>query len=79
MEEESTFPLRAQRRRESIESKCPMFPGITKRLHWGFDYPAAMQGTDSEKLEKTRRIRDEIRSRIESWIVETRIGSGPED
>jgi hypothetical protein len=41
--------------------------------------PAALQGTDSEKLEGTRRLRDEIKSRIESWIVETRTGSGQED
>jgi arsenate reductase len=65
--------------RESIENRCPIFPGITKRLYWGFDDPGEMQGTDSEKLEKTRRIRDEIKSRIQSWIVETRIGSGQED
>jgi hypothetical protein len=38
-----------------------------------------MQGTDSEKLEKTRKIRDEMKSRIEFWIVEARIGSGQED
>ncbi|MGC9965463.1 MAG: arsenate reductase ArsC [Syntrophobacteraceae bacterium] len=65
--------------KESIENKCPIFPGITKRLHWGFDDPAALQGTDNEKLEETRRIRDEIKSKVESWIVETRIGSGQED
>jgi hypothetical protein len=65
--------------RESIENKCPIAPGITKRLYWGFDDPAALQGTDIEKLKGTRRIRDEIKSRIESWIVETRTGSGRED
>ena len=65
--------------RESIENKCPIFPRITKRLYWGLDDPDGLQGTDSEKLEKTRKIRDEIKSRIESWIVETRIGSGQEN
>jgi arsenate reductase len=62
--------------REHIENKCPIFPGITKRLYWEFDDPGALQGGDSEKLEKTRKIRDEIKSRIQSWIFETRIGSG---
>lgn len=55
--------------REAIENKCPIFPGITKRLAWGFDDPGALRGTDRE-LEETRRIRDEIKSRVESWILE---------
>lgn len=61
---------------ESVENKCPIFPGITKRLYWRFDDPAALQGTESKKLDETRRIRDEIKSKVESWIVETKIGSG---
>jgi arsenate reductase (thioredoxin) len=65
--------------RESTENKCPIFPGITKRLHWRFDDPAALQGTDTEKLEEARRIRDEIKSKIESWLVETKDGSGQRD
>ncbi|MHC1729561.1 MAG: arsenate reductase ArsC [Syntrophobacteraceae bacterium] len=56
--------------RESIESKCPIFPGITARLHWGFDDPVALAGSYGERLEGTRRIRDKIKSRIESWIRE---------
>jgi arsenate reductase len=51
-----------------IESKCPMFPGFTRRLSWGFDDPAALRGSHEERLEGTRRIRDEIRSKIVSWI-----------
>jgi arsenate reductase len=58
--------------RESIESKCPIFPGYTKRLDWGFDDPAALSGSYEEKLEGTRRIRDAIKSRIEAWIEEVR-------
>jgi arsenate reductase len=65
--------------KESIENQCPIFPGITKRLHWGFDDPAALQGTYSEKLTETRRIRDEIKSKVESWIVETKIDSSQEN
>lgn len=57
--------------KEPIESKCPVFPGITKRLHWGFDDPAAKIGTYGEKLLEMRRIRDEIKSRVKWWISET--------
>ncbi len=56
--------------RESIESRCPVFPGITHRLHWGFDDPAALSGSYEERLEGTRKIRDAIKSRIEAWIEE---------
>jgi arsenate reductase len=52
------------------ESRCPIFPGASIRLHWPFDDPAAFQGTEDEKLNKFREIRDQIRARIESWLRE---------
>jgi arsenate reductase len=48
--------------------KCPIFPGTTERLQWSFPDPAALQGTDEEKLQGTRRIRDAIKAQIEEWI-----------
>lgn len=50
--------------------KCPLFPGITKRLHWSFDDPATVQGTHDEKLAVVRRIRDEIREAVISFVNE---------
>jgi arsenate reductase len=47
------------------ESKCPIFPGITKRWHWPFPDPAAVEGTETEKLEKVRRIRDMVKD----WLL----------
>src|SRR4030042_1196711 len=43
------------------ESKCPIFPGITKRWHWPFPDPAAVKGTETEKMEEVRKIRDMIK------------------
>ena len=48
--------------------KCPIFPGVTKRLHWSFYDPSTLQGSDEEKLEGTREIRDAIKAQIEDWI-----------
>lgn len=50
--------------------RCPIFPGLTARLHWSFADPAALEGTHEEKLVATRRIRDEIREAVVSFINE---------
>jgi arsenate reductase len=57
--------------RESVESKCPIFPGIVKRLKWEFDDPAQVQGTPAERLAGVRKIRDLIKARVEEWLKET--------
>ncbi len=44
--------------------RCPIFPGVTQRLHWSFPDPAALEGTWDEKLEATRQIRDQIKDQI---------------
>jgi arsenate reductase (thioredoxin) len=55
---------------DHAESRCPIFPGASIRLHWPFEDPAAFQGTDEQKLNKFREIRDQIRTRTESWVRE---------
>lgn len=56
---------------ESSAEQCPLFPGETKRLHWGFPDPSSLKGTEAEKLAKTREIRDVIKAKIENWCQET--------
>jgi arsenate reductase (thioredoxin) len=55
---------------ESNAERCPIFAGVTKRLHWSFPDPAALGGTREERLAGTRKIRDQIRARIEMWCDE---------
>ena len=55
---------------ESSAERCPIFPGVTTRLHWSFPDPAALTGTREERLKGTRSIRDQIRDRIEMWCDE---------
>src|SRR6201989_1799197 len=35
---------------ESSAEKCPIFPGIAKRLHWSFPDPSALTGSHDEKM-----------------------------
>lgn len=55
---------------EASAERCPIFPGVTKRLHWSFPDPSSMQGTREEKLAKTREVRDTIKAKIEAWCAE---------
>lgn len=52
---------------ETAAEKCPVFPGIVKRLNWSFPDPSALQGNYDEKLEGTRKIRDQIKEKIKNW------------
>jgi arsenate reductase len=53
---------------EASGERCPIFPGIAKKIHWGFPDPSALAGTREEKLAKTREIRDLIKAKIEEFI-----------
>ena len=55
---------------ESSAERCPLFPGDAKRLHWSFPDPSALSCTGEEGLARTRKIRDQIRVRIEMWCDE---------
>ena len=53
---------------ESKAQKCPVFPGIKSQLHWNFEDPSGFTGTYAEKLEKTRKVRDNINNKIKEWV-----------
>ena len=56
------------------EENCPaVFLNMGKHEHWPFDDPAKFQGSDAERLEAVRVVRDEIRQRIIEWIKEQNI------
>ena len=55
----------------NADQRCPhVWPGLSERLHWPFEDPAAFEGSEEETLEKFREIRDQIRGQISEWISE---------
>jgi arsenate reductase len=65
---------------EASAERCPVFPGVAKRLHWGFPDPSALTGTKAEKLVKVREIRNSIRLQVEEWCRQAGSqGSGRSD
>lgn len=55
---------------DDTKEKCPTFPGVAIRLHWPFEDPAKASGSEEEKLAVFRRVRDQIKEKIELWLKE---------
>jgi len=54
---------------EAAASRCPaIWPGALERHMWPFEDPPAFPGTEAEKLEKFREVRDRIEARILDWL-----------
>ena len=52
---------------QASAERCPIFPGVIKRLHWSFSDPSTFQGTREEVLEQTRQVRDEIEEKVKAF------------
>jgi len=52
---------------DHAKESCPVFPGKTKRIHWSIEDPAAAQGSEEERLAAFRRVRDELRARLQAF------------
>lgn len=58
---------------DNAAENCPVFSGKATRIHWSFDDPAGATGSDQEQLAVFRRVRDEIRGRLEQFIAQARV------
>lgn len=55
------------------EEECPLFPKPFTQLNWPYPDPGSFEGTEEEKLEQARELRDSIKKRIEQFVEETNI------
>ena len=56
---------------DNAKESCPVFPGRATRIHWSFDDPAVVEGSEEDRLHAFRTIRDQIRSRLTNFTAET--------
>jgi arsenate reductase len=53
---------------DNAKESCPIFPSAGQRLHWPFEDPAAVAGSEDQRLEAFRSIRDQIQARIQLFL-----------
>ena len=54
----------------SAAENCPVFPVKTHVLAWPFEDPARVKGEGDEAWDEFRRVRDQIKEKIEDWFAE---------
>jgi len=54
---------------DNARDNCPVFPAGTERIHWSFEDPAAVQGTEEQRLSAFRRIRDQIHEKVRAFFA----------
>ena len=56
------------------EENCPaVFLNMGTHHHWPFDDPAKFSEDEEQRLESTRRVRDQIEERLRLWLTEQSI------
>ncbi|MEQ1886956.1 MAG: arsenate reductase ArsC [Bryobacteraceae bacterium] len=56
---------------DNANESCPVFPGATQRLHWPFEDPAAVEGSEEIRHAAFRKVRDQIRAKIRDFLSAT--------
>ena len=55
---------------DNAKESCPVFTGPAVRVHRSFEDPAAAEGSEAERLAAFRRVRDQLRSYLRSFVAE---------
>ncbi|MDQ3142765.1 MAG: arsenate reductase ArsC [Bacteroidota bacterium] len=50
--------------------RCPLFPGMHKKINWSFEDPSKFMGSYEERLAATRLVRDNIKIAVQNFINE---------
>jgi arsenate reductase (thioredoxin) len=58
---------------DNANEQCPVFPGKTKRIHWSFADPAAVEGDHELRIAAFRTVRDQIAERLRQFVEGKRL------
>ena len=53
---------------DEAQEVCPTFPGAAQLLHWGLPDPAAVQGSEEERLAAFRAVRNQLATRMDGML-----------
>jgi len=53
---------------DGARESCPVFPTATLRIHWSIEDPAAVAGSEEQRLAGFRRVRDQLRSYLREFV-----------
>jgi arsenate reductase (thioredoxin) len=54
---------------DDANEACPFFPGASNRLHWSIEDPSKAEGSEEDRLEVFRGVRDGIKDRVQAELV----------
>ncbi len=57
---------------DQARQTCPVFPGVHESLHWGYEDPAATEGTQEERLAVFRKVFIQMSERVRQFATVTR-------
>jgi arsenate reductase len=58
---------------DAAAEECPVLPGAPQRIHWSFPDPAAVEGSDGEKLAAFQRTVEGMRDRLAAFVAGLRL------
>jgi arsenate reductase len=53
---------------DQARQTCPVFAGVHERIHWDVEDPAAVEGTEEERIAAFRETLDDLRIRVDAFI-----------
>jgi arsenate reductase (thioredoxin) len=62
---------------DQAKEACPEWPGAKKTIHWSFDDPFTVSGTEDEKLTVFRRVMFEIKHRVQLFLHAHKVRPSP--
>ena len=54
---------------DEAQEACPVFPGVQDALHWSYDDPAAVEGSDEQRLRSFQAVFRQLADRIRMFAM----------